>query len=450
MQDFASDRDSARPERADRRRHHPRPERGRQDRPRPRQAAGRRPVRGDRRRRRVDRRHRRRGARTTAPRWSSATRSAAASGAAIRDGWKAGRRRDAPYLALLSGDDQHEPAELIRALDALAGRRRRLRPGLALDARAAASSARSAAAASAPASTRWSSAVLAGRRVTDATNGFRIFRAELLRDPQDRPRPGVARRATTSSRTCSTRRSAGGYRVIEVPVSPFATTQRGLHEDARPEGLVAPLPARAAAPDRGQAMSRDVAGALASAAAASSSPAAPASSVGASPAGSWTPAPGSPSSTTSSRAGRDGPDRSAQFVRRAPSPTRRSSASSSPTHGLVFHLAARNIIASTANPRDDYATNIGGHAERAPGRARLEGRPGRLHRRRHRSTATRASIPINEDDGLSTLSPYAVSKLGGEHYCTRLLRELRRAGVASSATRTSTGSASGRTTPTAA
>ena len=34
--------------------------------------------------------------------------------------------------------------------------------------------------------------------------------------------------------------------------------------------------------------------------------------------------------------------------------------SSSPTHSLVFHLAARNIIASTANPRDDFATNIGG------------------------------------------------------------------------------------------
>src|SRR3954470_13462433 len=40
-------------------------------------------------------------------------------GAAIRDGWKEGLRRNRPYLALLSGDDQHEPAELIRALHAL-------------------------------------------------------------------------------------------------------------------------------------------------------------------------------------------------------------------------------------------------------------------------------------------------------------------------------------------
>ena len=29
-------------------------------------------------------------------------------------------------------------------------------------------------------------------------------------------------------------------------------------------------------------------------------------------------------------------------------------------HSLILHLAARNIIASTANPLDDYATNIGG------------------------------------------------------------------------------------------
>ena len=33
-------------------------------------------------------------------------------GAAIRDGWKAGIERGRPYLALLSGDDQHVPSEL--------------------------------------------------------------------------------------------------------------------------------------------------------------------------------------------------------------------------------------------------------------------------------------------------------------------------------------------------
>ena len=83
---------------------------------------------------------------------------------------------------------------------------------------------------------------------------------------------------------------------------------------------------------------------------------------------------------------------------------------------IVFHLAARNIIASTANPRDDFATNIGGtlnvlFAARAhkvgrvvyTGSASVYGNP--------------RSIPINEDDGLVPLSPYAVSKLAGEHYC---------------------------------
>src|SRR5664279_6412316 len=40
-------------------------------------------------------------------------------GAAIRDGWKAGLERSLPYLALVSGDDQHEPEELVGALDRL-------------------------------------------------------------------------------------------------------------------------------------------------------------------------------------------------------------------------------------------------------------------------------------------------------------------------------------------
>ena len=40
-------------------------------------------------------------------------------GAAIRNGWKEGVARGRPYLALLSGDDQHVPSELGPALDAL-------------------------------------------------------------------------------------------------------------------------------------------------------------------------------------------------------------------------------------------------------------------------------------------------------------------------------------------
>jgi dolichol-phosphate mannosyltransferase len=104
-------------------------------------------------------------------------------GGAIRDGWHVGMERQRPYLALLSGDDQHEPSELVSALDRL----------LATGADYVQGS-------------RWMSggrvlgptggrglgtrlysiafSVLAGRRVTDATNGFRIFRREILDDPE--------------------------------------------------------------------------------------------------------------------------------------------------------------------------------------------------------------------------------------------------------------------------
>lgn len=86
-------------------------------------------------------------------------------------------------------------------------------------------------------------------------------------------------------------------------------------------------------------------------------------------------------------------------------------------HSLVLHLAARNIIASTANPRDDYATNIGGTLN-----VLLAARKSKVDRVVYSSSASiygnPRSIPINEDDALWTLSPYAVSKLGGENYCT--------------------------------
>jgi dolichol-phosphate mannosyltransferase len=103
-------------------------------------------------------------------------------GNAIRDGWKAGLQRERRYLALLSGDDQHEPCEMLGALDAL----------LAADADYLQGS-------------RWMAgghvlgntggrgfgtrvysvafSVLAGRRITDATNGFRIFRSSILDHP---------------------------------------------------------------------------------------------------------------------------------------------------------------------------------------------------------------------------------------------------------------------------
>jgi UDP-glucose 4-epimerase len=85
-------------------------------------------------------------------------------------------------------------------------------------------------------------------------------------------------------------------------------------------------------------------------------------------------------------------------------------------NALIFHLAARNIIASTANPRDDFATNIGGTLN-----VLLAARKTKVDRVVYSSSASiygnPRSIPINEDDHIVTLSPYAVSKLGGENYC---------------------------------
>ena len=103
-------------------------------------------------------------------------------GAAIRDGWKAGLARNRPYLALVSGDDQHEPAELSGALDLLlAGsadyvQGSRWMPGGRVVGPTGGRGF----------GTRVYSvvfSVLAFHRVTDATNGFRVFRSELLRDP---------------------------------------------------------------------------------------------------------------------------------------------------------------------------------------------------------------------------------------------------------------------------
>jgi dolichol-phosphate mannosyltransferase len=104
-------------------------------------------------------------------------------GSAIRDGWLCGMERERPYLALLSGDDQHEPAELVAAFEAL-----------------------EAAGADYVQGSRWRAggrvvgatggrglgtriyslafSLLSGRRVSDATNGFRIFRASILADPR--------------------------------------------------------------------------------------------------------------------------------------------------------------------------------------------------------------------------------------------------------------------------
>jgi dolichol-phosphate mannosyltransferase len=104
-------------------------------------------------------------------------------GAAIRDGWLAGVERGRPYLALLSGDDQHVPSELAGALDALLRRdadyvqgSRWIRGGHVTGATGGRGF-----------GTRLYSALFSAlvlRRVTDATNGFRVFKSAILSDPK--------------------------------------------------------------------------------------------------------------------------------------------------------------------------------------------------------------------------------------------------------------------------
>jgi dolichol-phosphate mannosyltransferase len=102
-------------------------------------------------------------------------------GAAIRDGWRCAMERDRPYVSLLSGDDQHVPSELVGAFDALVAANadyvqgsRWMRGGRTIGDTGHRGL-----------GTRIYSvafSLLAGRRVTDATNGFRILRTAILRD----------------------------------------------------------------------------------------------------------------------------------------------------------------------------------------------------------------------------------------------------------------------------
>jgi UDP-glucose 4-epimerase len=85
-------------------------------------------------------------------------------------------------------------------------------------------------------------------------------------------------------------------------------------------------------------------------------------------------------------------------------------------HAVVFHCAARNIVVSTRNPREDFETNIGGTlnvllAARAAGVERV------IYTSSTSVYGNPRYLPINEDDHLSLLTPYAVSKLAGENYC---------------------------------
>ena len=138
-------------------------------------------------------------------------------GAAIRTGFICGRERRRPWLALLSGDDQHDPSDLVGALDLALDKEvdyvqgSRWRRGGHVE---GATGGRGI-------GTRFYSlvfSILVFHRVTDATNGFRVFRATILDDPSIRLdqdwldsyelEPYVLYRAIR-----------GHYRVIEHPVT---------------------------------------------------------------------------------------------------------------------------------------------------------------------------------------------------------------------------------------
>ena len=83
---------------------------------------------------------------------------------------------------------------------------------------------------------------------------------------------------------------------------------------------------------------------------------------------------------------------------------------------FVIHEAARNIIVSTRNPREDYEVNIGGTLN-----VLMACREAKVKRVVYASSASVYGnpryLPINEDDATNLLSPYAVSKFSGESYC---------------------------------
>lgn len=84
---------------------------------------------------------------------------------------------------------------------------------------------------------------------------------------------------------------------------------------------------------------------------------------------------------------------------------------------FVFHLAARNIIASTDDPMRDFDVNARGTLKTLL--AARESK--RLVRFLYTSTASvygnPCNYPASESDALSFLSPYAASKHAGESYC---------------------------------
>jgi len=84
----------------------------------------------------------------------------------------------------------------------------------------------------------------------------------------------------------------------------------------------------------------------------------------------------------------------------------------------VFHLAARNIIVSTQNPKEDFEVNIGGTLNLLLSLKKSKTIKKFIYTSSVSIYGNPKYLPINEDDTINLLSPYAVSKLGGENYTT--------------------------------
>jgi UDP-glucose 4-epimerase len=82
----------------------------------------------------------------------------------------------------------------------------------------------------------------------------------------------------------------------------------------------------------------------------------------------------------------------------------------------VFHLAVRNIVVSTKYPELDFEVNARGVFN-----VLLAARNHRIKRIIYASSASIYGnpkyLPINEDDYVSILNPYAAGKSAGENYC---------------------------------
>jgi len=85
-------------------------------------------------------------------------------------------------------------------------------------------------------------------------------------------------------------------------------------------------------------------------------------------------------------------------------------------HKLIIHAAAKNIIASTKNPYEDYETNIGGTLNLLMS-SKKHGVDKFVYVGSASVYGNSKILPVVEDSTLYTLTPYATSKLAGENYC---------------------------------